>query len=493
MFTSGRIRIIALWCADVLAISVCWAFAVNAYWLLGRGLEAAGLRTVIGGYSPVDYLDFWPVALVFTALNALFDNYQGSWMYPSAPQPPIEEFRRLVGASLLTHLGVIAFLAFAFQTTKGYSRVVIAFSGLLAALGTQSFRNWMRAILFRFKIGQIPVVLAGAGDVAYRVATALHDDRHAGFRIVGYFDGTERLGRRKRRTCWNDRKLADLGVPYLGSLRACVSVARAKDIKILIACQDERLFRQQMKEFAAWFTFIEYLTTTRAFPVYGARPIVFDGIGGLEMVNQGRMRAQRVQKRILDLALAVLAFVCFLPFFILLPILIKLTSRGPIFYRQRRLGLKGVPFSVWKFRSMYVDADERLAQLRRTNPAVDAEWQRNFKLANDPRVTPLGRLLRKTSLDELPQLFNVFRGEMALIGPRPIVEEEVAYYGESYSVFASVRPGITGLWQVSGRSDTDYEQRVALDSYYVLNWSSWMDLWILVRTVYAVLFMRGAR
>ena len=113
-------------------------------------------------------------------------------------------------------------------------------------------------------------------------------------------------------------------------------------------------------------------------------------------------------------------------------------------------------------------------------------------MADDPRVTPLGRFLRKTSIDEFPQLFNVFAGDMALVGPRPIVEKEVHYYGSSYEMFASVKPGITGLWQASGRSDTDYPRRVALDVHYVLNWSPWMDIWILFRTVYAVVFMRGA-
>lgn len=142
---------------------------------------------------------------------------------------------------------------------------------------------------------------------------------------------------------------------------------------------------------------------------------------------------------------------------------------------------------------MYEDAESRLAKLLAENPKTAEEWNNNFKLAADPRVTPFGRVLRKTSLDELPQLFNVFSGEMALIGPRPIVENEIPYYGNSYDVFSSVKPGITGLWQVSGRSDTSYSERVLLDTYYVLNWSPWMDVWILVRTVYAVLFMRGAR
>ena len=141
---------------------------------------------------------------------------------------------------------------------------------------------------------------------------------------------------------------------------------------------------------------------------------------------------------------------------------------------------------------MYRDADERLKKLLASDPRASEEWARHFKLDKDPRITPLGRFLRKTSLDEIPQLFNVIFGDMALIGPRPIVEEEVTYYGNSFKIFSSVKPGVTGLWQVSGRSNTDYAQRVALDTYYVLNWSPWMDLWILVRTVYAVFLMRGA-
>jgi len=272
-----------------------------------------------------------------------------------------------------------------------------------------------------------------------------------------------------------------------------VPMAKKRDIKILLACQDERLFRCQMEDFSAWFTYVEFLPTVNAFPVIGARAVTFDGLGGLEMVNQARKRVLRFQKRTLDWILAVLAFILAFPFFIILPILVKLTSRGPVFYRQRRLGRDGRPFFVWKFRSMYADADARLRKLLAENPDVADEWGCKFKLADDPRVTPFGRFLRKTSLDELPQLFNVFCGEMALIGPRPIVEEEVAYYGASYATFSSVRPGITGLWQVSGRSDTDYDRRVALDTYYVLNWSPWMDIWILLRTVLVVVLMRGAR
>lgn len=493
MFTQGRIRVASLWVADIVCVVAVWSAVVFCYWLLGRALAAVGVQTGIGGYSPWDYLAFWPVPVAFTLVNSIFDLYHGNWMYPAAPLPPVEEMRRLIGSSFLTHVGVLAFLAFAYQTTEGFSRVVMAVSGVLVAFASQSFRNWARWILHRLNIGQISVLLAGGGVVAERVAAMLKDNVYSGMRIVGYFEGTERQGRSRCRRLRSDAALSRLGVRYLGSLRDIVKEAKKRDIKILLACQDERLFQQQIKELSGWFTFIEFLPTAQVFPVFGSKPVSFGGIGGLEMVNQGRMKVKRFQKHLLDMFLALCAFIVLLPLFAIIPVLIKLTSHGPVFYRQKRLGIFGNVIHVWKFRSMYEDADVRLSRLLSENPKAADEWKRNFKLISDPRITPLGRILRKTSLDELPQLFNVFSGEMALIGPRPIVESEVSYYGNSYDVFSSVKPGITGLWQVSGRSDTSYSERVSLDTYYVLNWSPWMDLWILVRTVYAVLFMRGAR
>ena len=448
MFTQGRIRVIALGIADMACISAVWTVIVLAYWRM------------VGGYAPSLYLDFWPVVPMFAVLNALLGLYHGSWMYPAAPLPPVEEMRRLMLSALILHLAVVTVLVMLFQTMQGYSRVVVGITGIMTAVLAQSVRNWARRALFNLHVGQIPVLLAGAGDVGRRVAEILKTDAYTGFQVVGYFNGVQEA-------------CADLdvaGIPCLGSLKDIVPEATRRDVKILLACQDERLFRCQMKEFSAWFTYIEFLPTANAFPVFGSRAVTFDGLGGLEMVNQARKRVLRFQKWALDRILALVAFVFAIPFFVVIPLLIKLTSRGPVFYRQERLGRGGKPFRVWKFRSMYADADERLQRLIAENPAMADEWANHFKLSDDPRVTPFGRFLRRTSLDELPQLFNVLCGEMALIGPRPIVEGEVEYYGTSYETFSSVRPGITGLWQVSGRSDTDYD-----------------------RTVLAVLLMRGAR
>ena len=494
MFTQGRIRVIALAVADALCIVAVWTVAAYGYWMLGAFLRTHGWPGCPwGGYDLVEYVRFLPVVALFVVVNAALGLYHGSWMYPSAPLGPVEEFRCLCISSLLTHAGVIVYLAVAYQTTESrISRVVCIVACALVAVGAQSFRNWIRIALKRLRLGQIPVVLSGGGEAAHRFAAVIEDDPHAGIRIVGYFAGTDRIGRKRRRREWNERDFQDRKIPYLGTLRDIVPESKKRDIKMLIACQDDRMFRAQMDEFAGWFTYIDYLPSAQAFPMFGSRAVNFDGLGGLEMTNQRRMRAKCAQKLIVDMALALVAFVFAVPFFLVIPVFVKLTSRGPVFYRQKRLGRNGKEFRIWKFRSMYSDADARLERLLAESPEVSAEWNRGFKLRDDPRVTPFGRLLRRTSLDELPQLFNVFSMDMALIGPRPIVEAEVKYYGSSYDTFASVRPGITGLWQVSGRSDTDYGHRVALDTYYILNWSPWMDIWVLIRTFFAVVFMRGA-
>ena len=453
----GRLRVLALMAVDAAGLVCVWSFSVWAYRAFGPGHYKYGAEF---------YLRLWPVVLVYIALNAMFRLYHGSVMHPAAPVTPPEELRRLVGSSALTHLGLIAYLALAYQTTEHYSRAVIVISGCLAAVLAQPLRDLARRIAFRFRCTRIPVLLAGDGDLVRQLERSLSSDAYLGFRVV--------------RT--------------LGSeLSEVVSAAEETGVKTLVSCLDSRLLRCQMPELVGHFSHIEYMPSGSSFPVSGGQIVSFDGVGGIEMVNQRHFRILRVEKQVLDRTLALAAFIVLLPFFVVVPILVKLTSRGPVFYRQNRLGKKGRPIRVWKFRSMYSDADERLKAILESDPARRAEWEANFKLSDDPRVTPLGKFLRKTSIDEFPQLFNVFAGDMALVGPRPIVEKEVHYYGSAYDTFASVKPGITGLWQASGRSDTDYARRVALDVHYVLNWSPWMDIWILFRTVYAVVFMRGAR
>ncbi len=198
-------------------------------------------------------------------------------------------------------------------------------------------------------------------------------------------------------------------------------------------------------------------------------------------------------KRIFDIVVAILLIPFLLPIIGFIALLIKLDSRGPIFFAHTRVGKDGKPIKVYKFRTMCVDAEEKLKELLRKDPEARKEWETYFKLKNDPRVTRVGRFLRKTSLDELPQIFNVIKGDMSFVGPRPVVKEEIEKYYKDLAVFYyKVKPGITGLWQVSGRNDTDYNLRVRLDIQYVLNWSFWLDLLIMLKTIKVVLKREGA-
>ncbi len=201
----------------------------------------------------------------------------------------------------------------------------------------------------------------------------------------------------------------------------------------------------------------------------------------------------RLLKNGFDLALALAIAALCLPAILLLALWVRLDSMGPVFFRQRRIGRGGTGFDVLKFRTMVPDAEAKLAVLLQENPKLAEEWTDRFKLDEDPRVTRAGRWLRRTSLDELPQLLNVLKGDMSLVGPRPIVEAEIALYGEAYDDYRRLRPGLTGLWQVSGRSETSYARRVFLDRWYARYWSPWLDLAILVRTAFVVLRREGAR
>jgi len=197
-------------------------------------------------------------------------------------------------------------------------------------------------------------------------------------------------------------------------------------------------------------------------------------------------------KKGFDYIVSLVLMLLFLPFLLLLYGVVYISTDGYPIFKHRRIGKNGVSFNIYKFRTMYLDADKRLKELLEDDEALKEEWEAEFKLKCDPRVTKIGAFLRKTSLDELPQIINVLQGKMSLVGPRPIIEAEVVKYGEYFEYFKAVKPGITGLWQVSGRNDIDYDQRVQLDVWYVRNWSVGLDIIILMKTFVAVFFRKGS-
>ena len=209
-------------------------------------------------------------------------------------------------------------------------------------------------------------------------------------------------------------------------------------------------------------------------------------------LGYNRPALQRLGKRTFDLLAAFGSLIFLCPVMFILAVLIRMQDGGPAIFAHTRIGKNGRPFKCYKFRSMVLDAQERLEILLASDPDARAEWARDQKLRNDPRVTALGRFIRKSSLDELPQLFNILKGDMSVVGPRPIIADEMVRYAGHVEDYLSVTPGVTGLWQVSGRNDVSYDERVQMDARYARTWTVAGDIWITLKTVPAVLASRGA-
>ncbi len=212
----------------------------------------------------------------------------------------------------------------------------------------------------------------------------------------------------------------------------------------------------------------------------------------LYVKNKLLHEGERSIKEVFDKVVSITLFILFLPLILLLYVVVYISTKGDPVYKQKRVGKDGKEFHIYKFRTMHAEADKMLEEILENDPEKKAEWEREFKLKDDPRVTRIGKFLRRTSLDELPQLYNVFQGKMSLVGPRPIIRDEIPKYGEYFRYFTAVKPGITGLWQVSGRNDVSYEERVRLDVWYVRNWSLELDIMILVKTAAIVLMRKGS-
>lgn len=217
-----------------------------------------------------------------------------------------------------------------------------------------------------------------------------------------------------------------------------------------------------------------------------------DGIIGFASTHNLTFKTNLLLKRLIDILIIIFFSPFLIPLFLCLMFLTKVTSKGPIFYGHKRVGKNGKEFKCWKFRSMNINSQKMLEEILATDPVRKAEWEAERKFKDDPRVTSFGKFLRKTSLDELPQIINVLLGQMSFVGPRPVTESELEKYGNHKNYVLSVSPGLSGMWQISGRSETSYEERIYYDTYYIQNWSVWLDIWILIKTVSVVLIGKGA-
>jgi len=401
-------------------------------------------------------------------------------LYPGYGLDQAEELRRQTHAVLAT-LTITAVFAIAFQVGNLLSRLLLVFGFMGLAVLAPLTRHFVKRIMERGRVWGKPVVILSSGEAGARLLAALQREWTLGLKPIALFDSLP----------------SPTGDVSEGVLAETVGLAEKYRVDTIILNTPD-IRSGQLAALGDWagtrFRHVIFLSADLVGIMNSAvvaRNLA--GIFGVEIKHNLLNPWARRFKYSLDLFGVVVGGLLLSPLILAIVLAIRLDSPGAALYGHRRLGAKDRHFRCMKFRTMYIDAEQLLDKYLQNNPHLQAEWEQNQKLRDDPRITRVGRLLRKTSLDELPQLWNVLRGEMSLVGPRPIVDAEVPKYGAVYALYKRIRPGMSGFWQVEGRSDTTYEERVAMDNYYVRDWSIWLDLVILARTVRAVVLARGAR
>ncbi len=395
----------------------------------------------------ITYLSFYPIYIITIGLFA----YEGMYHYR---YDFWHESRLIIKAIIFSSIFVFAYLAMT-KSIENYSRLVIGFSFLFMMFFIPLAKNISKKLLHKLGLWCKKAEIYGKDPF-----------------LTAEIYGNPYLGYVKPK---KDEELSTIFVNSSGS--------NSESLKKVLACQikkkHEVIFIPLMRDYDLTHSHIYELSNTRT------NLIVYK--------NRLKSWYRRIFQQTFNYLLALALLPVLLPLIGILAILIKKGSKGPVFFAHNRVGQNGKVIPTLKFRSMYSDAKERLDKLLKEDADIKEEWEKNFKLKNDPRITKIGNFLRKTSLDELPQIFNVLKGEMNFVGPRPVIQEEIDnYYKEDAEYYFMVKPGITGLWQVSGRSDTDYDFRIETDKWYVLNWSLWVDIVILFKTVKTVLKREGA-
>ena len=339
---------------------------------------------------------------------------------------------------------------------------------------------------FLIKIGWYlkNTVIIGSGKNAIDAYLALSSEKYLGLRVICFIGSSLENNVLFSIPVIDDRK---------DSWKQNISI----NDQFIIALEDDvNITRDNWLRYLArhHYRSVSVIPSLRGLPLYSTNmSFIFSyEVMLLRINNNLAKRSSRILKRIVDIFVSLFLIILLFPLFLFICITIRLEDNGNIIYKHKRIGRNGKKFRCWKFRTMYVNSDKLLHEFLERSPSAREEWERDFKLKNDPRITNIGKFLRKTSLDELPQLFNVLIGQMSLVGPRPIVSQELKYYKEDVDYYLMAKPGMTGLWQVSGRNNVDYDTRVYFDAWYVKNWSLWNDFAILCRTPKAVLERNGA-
>jgi Undecaprenyl-phosphate galactose phosphotransferase WbaP len=450
--------------SDVFVALVAWGAAYVGQSMWGRGeLSGVALAAIV------------PSVIVWIGLRGLLG------LYPGYGLDSAERLRRHT-YSVFATIAILAVVAVSFQIGDLLSRLMLLLTFLGLLIVTPFAQYLARRELNRLKLWGKPVIVLGYADIGAQLVDLLEREWGLGYRPVSLFDNH-----------FAPAGKAFTATAYADTLAEAMDMGRRRKIDTCIFATPHTRREQQadmVREASDSFQHVMVIPNLRG--VTNSATVARDLSGTLALeVKQNLLNPwDKRLKRALDLFAVIMGGCLIIPLLLTIAVLIKLNSRGPVLFIQERPGLSGDMFRVFKFRTMYPDAEQRMEQLFAENPLLAQEFEKHGKLRDDPRVTEVGRWLRKTSMDELPQLWNVLKGEMSLVGPRPYLVSQVPQMNGNNKIISRATPGMSGLWQISGRSEMAFEQRVDLDMYYVCNWSVWLDLVILVRTVRCVLFRR---
>jgi undecaprenyl-phosphate galactose phosphotransferase len=397
-----------------------------------------------------------------------------------------DEIEALIKASFLSTAATFVIISVG-KLSDEISRTLVVVMGAITILLVPPLRILSKGLLRKLGFFKRRVLILGASDSGMRVARALRRETNYGYTVIGFLDDDpEKIGTRI------DGVKVHKGID---NVLAYATRSNVKDLFIALPNRDRDRVRNLVDNLQHKFDQLLFVPDMSGVFATETTLVHFfhDQVFALKIRNNLSRPFNILVKRCFDILASSLLMIMLLIPLLILAALIKLDLGGPVFFRQTRVGRNGKPFGCRKFRTMYADAEERLSALLATDAEARKEWSTYRKLRNDPRVTTFGEFLRSTSLDELPQLFNVLLGEMSLVGPRPVLQEEIdLYYKDKAEFCFSVRPGVTGLWQVSGRNNNGYDYRIAADLWYVKNWNLWLDIVILLKTVPALLGRVGA-
>jgi len=424
------------------------------------------------------YVDIIFFVFIFTLIYGL------ARLYPALGMSPVEELRLLSISTTVIFLW-LGTLTYYLHNIERYSRASFGLAWLFALFLVPTSRHIFRAVFTSIGIWGEPIALIGYGECGAHLLNILTNNPKLGYRPAVIING------------FSSTKIPSVPIPQYfdnGELpHANICDLNAIKTAILITSEiPQELLTKIVDGYWHKFQHLIMITDDQKNSSVWIEPVDIGGILGLEVRQNLFNDLDQFIKRVIDLCLVLMALPFLAIICVILAVLIRIDSPGPIFFAQKRVGKDGREFTIWKFRTMVVNAEQVFKEYLQKHPSLQTEWKDNQKIKNDPRITVIGKLLRRLSLDELPQFINIFKGEMSVVGPRPIVQEEIPYYGNNYRLYTRVKPGLTGLWQVSGRNNLTYEERVTLDEYYVRNWSVWMDIYILATTIKAVLTGKGA-